>query len=384
MIQDKKLEEQALSLNDLAELVVEKHQLATELSKDLPLEQVLSLVSQATKDFIKLVLGTGADPLRQLFSQDQTILSLLPSDKDSDKIMQKFDIDKLSEAMFYSLYSDGKMLRPALVFIGGILTKANLSDLLIAAMAIEAIHTYSLIHDDLPAMDNDDYRRGKLTNHKVFGESMAILAGDALQTLAFSLLSSNQKISPKAALEQIRILSYGAGHYGMCLGQALDILGDDLTINKLKELNLSTKHAELRLSQIHYRKTAFLIRSSVLLGLYAKERSKTTLLLEDILSKWAYNLGLTFQIKDDILDVKGNEQEIGKPVGSDQTNHKLTYVSLFGLEEAEKKLESNFVQTLGYVEQLDNLISGFSEMEFSRNAVNWLREITVYVVNRRK
>ncbi|RIY36715.1 polyprenyl synthetase family protein [Psittacicella gerlachiana] len=370
------------NLNELADLIVSHYNLEQKLSEKLTLEEFLALISQATRNFIELVLGVNSDSLQQLFFNDPQILDLLPPNAQDQQIMQIFGMDKLRESMYYSLYSDGKMLRPALVFVGGLLTKAKLSDLLIAAMAIECIHTYSLIHDDLPAMDNDTYRRGKLTNHLVFGESMAILAGDALQTLGFSLLSSNQQLEAKQVLKQVQVLAYGAGHYGMCLGQALDILGDDLTLDKLKELGISQSKAELRLTQIHYRKTAFLIRSSILLGVYASNHAKGKD-LERILSYWAYNLGLTFQIKDDILDVLGNEAEIGKPVGSDLVNHKLTYVSLYGLEQAQEKLNAKFVQTLEYVEQLENLFKENTEQEASL-AITWLRDLTTFVVNRNK
>ncbi|RIY32553.1 hypothetical protein CKF54_04595 [Psittacicella hinzii] len=367
------------SLNQLADSIVTKYNLEAELSKPLCLDKFLTLVSTSLREFMELVLGQGSDPNKQLFFQDEQILALLP-----EVDTYKADFDRLREAMFYSLHSDGKMLRPALVFIGGILTKAKASDLLIAAMAVECVHTYSLIHDDLPAMDNDDYRRGKLTNHKVFGEDMAILAGDALQTLAFSLLSSNTKQAAQNALAQVQVLAYGAGHYGMCLGQALDILGDDITIKDLEQLGVSNEQAAERLMQIHYRKTAFLIRSSILLGVYASEIGLKTKELADLLAYWAYSLGLTFQIKDDLLDILGNQEETGKPVGSDVANHKLTFVSLFSLDKAQVKLEENFNKTISYIREIESFIANKNEQVFSTHALEWLKEITTYVVNRKK
>ncbi|MFC6276312.1 polyprenyl synthetase family protein [Psittacicella hinzii] len=376
-----------LSLNELASYVVQEHDLNNKLNSALPLNEFLSIISQAVRSLIDLVLGTDSDPYKQLFGTDRQINSLLALSPETQKIMAGFGANTLRQAMYYSLHSDGKMLRPTLVFIGGLLFNAKIEDLLIAALAIECVHTYSLIHDDLPAMDNDDYRRGKLTNHKVFGEDMAILAGDSLQTLAYSLLSNNQNLTHQAIVKQIQVLSYGAGHYGMCLGQALDILGEDLTIGQMTERGITPEQSARRLNEIHYRKTAFLIRSSILMGVYAGwEQAKHFPQIEDLLSSWSYNLGLTFQVKDDLLDIEGDQAELGKTVGSDLTNHKLTYVSLFGLEQARTKMQNLFKQTLnciGNVEEHLKTCSADTSL-INYHAIEWLQEITSFVVVRRK
>lgn len=232
----------------------------------------------------------------------------------------------LFEAMRYSLFAGGKRLRPVLTLavietLGGD-TEAGLP----IACATELIHTYSLIHDDLPAMDNDDYRRGKLTNHKVFGEAMAILAGDGLLTLAFQIIAE-ANIPPgmeRRFLQIIRELAYGAGVYGMVGGQAADI------INEGQQADAET------LAYIHKHKTGALIHAAVRLGaLFAGANEKELAAL----SRYAWNMGLAFQIRDDILDVTGQMEKLGKPVGSDLAQDKSTYVRMYGLEESQRKVE---------------------------------------------
>ena len=222
------------------------------------------------------------------------------------------------EAMSYSLFAGGKRLRPVIMLLCAEMCGAKAEDVLPFACAIEMIHTYSLIHDDLPAMDNDDLRRGKPTNHIVYGEAMAILAGDALLNKAAetALLS---RLGAETVLEIMRILFASSGTEGMIGGQVIDIK------------NASTREEELR--NLHMLKTGAIIRSSGVVGAIAAGASEEECRAVDEFCK---NLGIAFQIQDDILDVKGNEEELGKPVGSDKDNDKTTYVSLFGVEKSEK------------------------------------------------
>jgi geranylgeranyl diphosphate synthase, type II len=233
----------------------------------------------------------------------------------------------LRHSIRYSLLAEGKRLRPVLMLatvetLGGDLDKA-----LPFACALEMIHTYSLIHDDLPAMDNDDYRRGKWTNHKVYGEAQAILTGDALLTEAFGLMAIGAKKAGLSAETALTILAEGAkyaGASGMVGGQVDDMLSENKKIT-LEELE-----------SIHRRKTGALITFAVRTGARLGGASHPLL---DLLTRFADKLGLAFQIQDDILDVIGNQNKIGKPVGSDQAKHKATYPALLGLETAQQKLQ---------------------------------------------
>lgn len=229
------------------------------------------------------------------------------------------EFEPLYESMNYSLLLGGKRIRP-------ILTKAVLESLSIDAeqykeflCAMECIHTYSLIHDDLPAMDNDDYRRGKLTNHKVYGEGLAILAGDGLLTYAFQLCSQNTTATPEQQIKAIHCLARAAGPEGMVGGQAFDMLSEDKQI-PLEELKV-----------LHSGKTGALFNASVELGLILGKADSQTY---THYMTYANRLGLLFQITDDILDVIGTIEALGKTPGSDIRQHKSTYVSLFGLEGA--------------------------------------------------
>lgn len=259
-------------LNKLASEVLNKVDTANRLEKASSLTELFQIVSQTVTLFAQRVLDTNLANQYNLFDDDQVILERLAlhySEVNSNDLSHQQFANVLVEAMRYSLLGSGKMLRPCLVFIAGYLfanDRQTLENILIASLAVESVHTYSLIHDDLPAMDNDDYRRGRLTNHKVYGEDHAILAGDALQTLAFTLLSNNQN-NAQQILKQVQILAYGAGHLGMCLGQSYDLLSEriDLSKQNSKQLLLA------KLTEIHYRKTAYLIRASVLLGLYSSK-----------------------------------------------------------------------------------------------------------------
>lgn len=227
----------------------------------------------------------------------------------------------LAAAMEYSLMAGGKRLRPVLLMAAAEAVGGKGEAYLTSACAIEMIHTYSLIHDDLPAMDNDDYRRGKLTNHKVYGAGMATLAGDALLTLAFEVLLRQSGVSDAVKLTVLREVSEAAGAKGMVGGQAMDLGAQG------QQLNIIT------LRRMHMGKTGALFRAAVRAGAILAGADAAELVS---LTRYAESFGLAFQITDDILDVTGATEDIGKPVGSDERNHKVTYVTLATLPGAEK------------------------------------------------
>lgn len=261
--------------------------------------------------------------------------------------------ENLARAMEYSLLSGGKKLRPVLLMAAADAVNGTGENFLTTASAVEMIHTYSLIHDDLPAMDNDDYRRGKLTNHKVFGEAMAILAGDALLTLAFEVVTRQKNTSYAAILSVIRELSTAAGAGGMVGGQAIDLESEGKTIDM----------ATLR--KMHMGKTGALFRAAIRSGAILASANRFQLAA---LTSYAENFGLAFQITDDILDVTGDEKNLGKPVGSDARNKKSTYVTLTSLEAA-KKLAGDAVN-----DAVDALKIFGDEAEFLREMVKYLVE----------
>jgi len=228
---------------------------------------------------------------------------------------------RLHTAMRYATLDGGKRLRAALVHATGEALGARADVLDVPACALELIHAYSLVHDDLPSMDNDDLRRGKPTCHKAFDEATAILAGDALQTLAFELLARDPALSvrPEQRLAMIAVLAEAAGSTGMAGGQAIDLgaVGKPLTLPELQDM--------------HARKTGALIRAAVALGGLAADADPGR---HAHLDNYASNIGLAFQIVDDILDVEGDTAIIGKPKGSDQERVKPTYPALLGLEQA--------------------------------------------------
>lgn len=228
----------------------------------------------------------------------------------------------IHQAMRYSVMGGGKRLRPVLVMSGAEVVGGMAADVLPAACAVEMIHAYSLIHDDLPAMDDDDYRRGKLTNHKVYGEAVAVLAGDALLTLAFKLLTENKSSCPDNVLRVINEIAEGAGTFGLVGGQVVDTC------------SVSDSADEATLEYIHRHKTGALYRVSIRAGAILAGASEEQLAC---LTEYAEQLGLAFQIVDDILDIEGDEKKTGKPVGSDIKNKKLTYPALFGLEKSKGK-----------------------------------------------
>ena len=231
---------------------------------------------------------------------------------------------KLSEAMRYSVVNGGKRIRPILVYLTAEALGADLSLADKPATALELIHAYSLVHDDLPAMDDDDFRRGKPSCHKQYDEATAILAGDALQTLAFQVIADADKLSPTIKIALISDLAKAVGVDGMVSGQALDLSHENNDVD-LKEL----KH-------MHDLKTGALITTSVRFGGLVAEADKTTLAL---ITDFGKALGLAFQIRDDILDATGNDSDIGKPTGSDEERGKSTYVTTLGLKEAHVRLK---------------------------------------------
>lgn len=270
--------------------------------------------------------------------------------------------EKIKEAMQYSLSAGGKRLRPVLLlaaceFAGG-KSKAALP----YACAIEFIHTYSLIHDDLPAMDNDDLRRGKPTNHKVFGDGMAILAGDALLNSAFEIMSKDMMMyfgnsdELSKRINAMYAIAKGAGVQGMIAGQTADILNES-----------NTDVDESILSFIHRNKTAALIVSAVQAGLYIGGADKE---MFNAMSRYAEKLGLAFQIADDILDVKGNKEILGKTPGSDEDKKKTTYVSIHGIDESERMLSEMTKQAV------DAISNYYDNAEFFKTLVQDLEKRT--------
>lgn len=261
------------------------------------------------------------------------------------------------KAMRYSVFAGGKRLRPVLAFAACEAVGGNTKDVIPFACAIEMIHTYSLIHDDLPAMDNDDYRRGRLTNHKVFGDAMAILAGDGLLNKAAETMTQailNKKGDNINFIKSMAEVMYASGTEGMIGGQVVDLESEN------KQIDIET------LKFMHAHKTGALIKAPVRVGAILAGASEEQLTK---LTEFSENLGLAFQIKDDILDIIGDEKKLGKKIGSDANNNKSTYPSIFGLEKSKEMV-----------------------IEVSQNAINaldifgekgqFLRDITDYLINR--
>lgn len=269
-----------------------------------------------------------------------------------EKLPQK----TIYEAMRYSLLSGGKRLRPILMLLSCEACGGHAEDAVPFACALEMVHTYSLIHDDLPAMDNDELRRGMPTNHVKFGEAMAILAGDALLNRAFEIASSKSSIPAERTVAAIRILSEASGAYGMIGGQVIDIESENkaITAEELKHL--------------HALKTGAIIRAAGKMGavIAGAEREKM-----DALDAFCLNLGIAFQIQDDILDVTGTEETLGKPIGSDAENGKTTYITLYGKERAGELSEE-------YTKRAVDALSVFGEEK------KYLVALAEHLTNRRK
>jgi geranylgeranyl pyrophosphate synthase len=266
---------------------------------------------------------------------------------------------QLQEAMHYSVFNGGKRVRPVLVYATAKALQCDNSLCDSAACAIELIHAYSLVHDDLPAMDNDDLRRGKPTCHIAFDEATAILAGDALQTLAFEVLSNDAygQQKPGRVLQMIQCLAQASGNNGMAGGQAFDLAstGKQLSLEQLK--------------MMHRHKTGALISASVTLGALACETVTEPQLTA--LQHYAACIGLAFQIKDDILDVESDTQTLGKQQGADLTLNKATYTSILGLDEAKQAAQAQHRQALATLDI------------FGPEADN-LRQLSSYIIERNK
>ena len=249
--------------------------------------------------------------------------------------------EQLHAAMRYSTLGGGKRVRPVLVYATGKALGADTQQLNGAACAVELIHAYSLVHDDLPAMDDDDLRRGQPTCHKQYNEATAILVGDALQTLAFNVLCKDETmpINAETRLEMIQALATASGSRGMAGGQALDLAAEG------QELNLT------ELENLHIHKTGALIRASVQLGTLANEQGDN--LLTQKLDHYAKCIGLAFQVRDDILDIEGNTKTLGKTQGKDQAQLKSTYPALLGLQGARDTADQLLTEALDSLSGMD-------------------------------
>lgn len=265
---------------------------------------------------------------------------------------------KLKESMEYSLFAGGKRLRPILLLASyeAFSKDKQKEKSYKTAMALEMIHTYSLIHDDLPAMDDDDYRRGNITNHKKFDEATAILAGDGLLTHSFALVTGDNLLTPEEKVFIVNLLAQSAGPAGMVGGQILDMEGEQ------RKLNLE------ELEEVHKLKTGMLISFAIIVGAYLAGIDEARL---NNLKEFAHYLGLIFQVQDDILDLIGDEEKLGKAVGSDLENDKSTYPNLLGLEGAinQKQLyitkaETALEKSKPNTDQLLHLLYHFSERDY--------------------
>ncbi|MBQ4466777.1 MAG: polyprenyl synthetase family protein [Firmicutes bacterium] len=264
----------------------------------------------------------------------------------------------LYDSMKYSLTAGGKRLRPVLLLAACEFSGGNIKEALPYACAIEYIHTYSLIHDDLPAMDNDDLRRGRPTNHKVYGEAQAILAGDGLLNTAFEAMYKDMLLyfdQPDQMLKRVKAayeIAKGAGVRGMVAGQTSDI--------ESEEKDISNEMLEY----IHINKTGALIKAAIMAGLSLGDPDAD---MTERMERYAENLGLSFQIADDILDVVGNAEELGKNVGQDQKDHKNTYTSINGLDKAYERLDELSRDALKAIEDY------YDNAEFFANLINEMK-----------
>ena len=260
----------------------------------------------------------------------------------------------LKESMLYSLEAGGKRIRPLFVAAVCEMFKQPQNAMYTVGSAIEIIHTYSLMHDDLPCMDDDDMRRGKPTNHKVFGEALAVLAGDALNSMAFGLIARMSNVTGEQRLELVEMLSKYAGAEGMVGGQVLDMEGEK------RQLNLA------ELENIHINKTGALLRFSIESGAVLCNATKEE---REALVEYAHHIGLAFQIQDDILDIEGTSEQLGKTAGKDVESDKSTYPALLTLDGAKQKLAEHYDLAIAALDRLtvDSTL---------------LREIAMYIVRR--
>jgi geranylgeranyl diphosphate synthase type II len=293
-------------------------------------------------------VGTAPAPIGEFRARIERVLERwLPA---QDTIPQR-----LHQALRYSVLGQGKRLRPILVYATGTALRVSAQQLDGPAAAVELIHAYSLVHDDLPAMDNDDLRRGRPTCHKAFDEATAILVGDALQVLAFRILASDVSmgVDPAVRVRMIELLAEASGTNGMAGGQALDLaaVGRNLTVAELEEM--------------HARKTGALIRASVLVAAAAATRLGAAQL--SMLDAFATRIGLAFQIQDDILDVEGDPDTLGKPTGADRAKNKPTYPSVLGMQAAKQRCLQLHASA---VEALAGFVPGVGELR-------WLADFVV-------
>jgi len=262
----------------------------------------------------------------------------------------------LKEAMDYSLAAGGKRIRPLFLIAVLEMLEVEHPEAITLGSAIEMIHTYSLIHDDLPSMDNDDYRRGQLTNHKVFGEALAILAGDGLLTFSFGVLSRLKDVPAEQKIELIQLLSESAGAEGMVGGQVLDMESESKTVS-VEELEL-----------IHVNKTGALLSFSIEAGaIIASANQQTRTVLKD----FGYHIGLAFQIQDDILDIEGTSATLGKTAGKDVASEKNTYPALLTLDGAKNKKEWHYNKAIESLRQISS-------------EPGLLDELAAYIIKRNK
>lgn len=267
--------------------------------------------------------------------------------------------NEIEKSMAHTSLASSKMIRAALLIASGKLN-ANIheSSLITLASAVEMMHSYSLIHDDLPCMDDDDFRRSKPSNHIVFGEANAVLAGDALQALAFETIVNDKLLSDEQKIQIIKILSSACGKNGMIYGQHLDIENEqnpDLDINEL--------------DYIHNLKTGRLIESSIFLGQVGSSLSEIDY---KILNEFSANIGLAFQIKDDVLDVTSSSKKLGKTALSDKKNNKSTYVNIVGVDNSIKR----------YNLLIEDAIIALDKISFDSESYNYLKDLAEYVIKR--
>ncbi len=281
---------------------------------------------------------------------EEKVYNFLPKEEGKQKI--------ILEAMNYSVKAGGKRLRPLLMLETAKLFCEKIESIFPFMAAIEMIHTYSLVHDDLPAMDNDEYRRGKKTTHAKYGEDLGILAGDGLLNLAYEVMSDaiiEADDSAKAA-KAFQIIAKKAGVFGMVGGQTVDIISEG------KEIDLDT------IMYIHNLKTAALIEASMMAGAVLGGADNEEI---GIVEKIAKNIGIAFQIQDDILDITSTTEVLGKPVMSDEKNHKITYVSICGLDKSKENVAK-------YSEEAMNLLDGLHRENL------FLEQLIIKLINREK
>ncbi len=281
---------------------------------------------------LNVPLGTYLDTRKKII--DEALERYIPGEDNYPPVIFK--------ALRYSLFAGGKRIRPILCLASAEAVGGNIESILPVACALELIHTYSLIHDDLPAMDDDDYRRGRLTSHKVFGENMAILAGDALLTKAFHLMSDRgltEKIAPEKLISVIHDIAAAAGYFGMVGGQVVDVQSEGEAVDT-EVLNF-----------IHTRKTGAMITAAVKAGAVLANAGEVEL---NALTSYGRHVGLAFQIADDILNVEGDQKLMGKGTGSDTKRGKVTYPALVGMDASRKKAGDLVEGALSAIKNFDH------------------------------